>query len=198
MIFQSTLKKLLLGISLLISASAFSATINLDLTNLDSAGFYGDDGNAVVLVDLGANSRLTGISYSVNLTAFDPSWLADMWVSFEPADFAASGYYYFNPGFEIMGPGTASYSGSIDLADVIPEFRVGSDGLLRLEFYESFNDLPGVEGIWNFANFILEIEPGPSPVPEPASTLLLGAGLAAMRRASIRYRLNKASAWKLH
>lgn len=198
MIFQSTLKKMLVGLSFLVSASAFSAPVSVNLTNVESVSVYSDGDNSVVFVDLGANARLTGISYSVNLTAFEPSWLADMWVAFEDTDVAAPSYFYFNPGFEIIEPGTASYSGMIDLTDAIPEFRVGADGLLRLQFYDSFNDLPGADGIWNFANFIFEVEPWPSPVPEPASVLLLAAGLAAMRRASIHRSTNKASALKIH
>lgn len=188
MSFKSSMNKLLVGLSFMVSASAFAAPISVSFTDIESNGFIGDPQNYVQYLDVGANSTITGISYSLELTAFEPSWLADMVFAFERSDFANG--VFFTPGFETAEPGNASYSGSANLVDLGLAFQVGADGLLRLEFFEAFDDVPGVDGIWNFANFTFEVEPGPSPVPEPASALLIAAGLAAMRRASIRRSLN--------
>lgn len=196
MTFKSSLNRLLIGFSFLVSTSAFASPITVGFTNIESNGFIGDPQNYVQYVDVGSNSTITGISYSVDLTAFEPSWLADRVFAFERSDFLAG--VFFTPGFETAAPGTGSYSGSASLVDLGLDFQVGEDGLLRLEFFEAFDDVPGVDGIWNFASFTFEVEPGPSPVPEPASALLLAAGLAAMRRASIRRSLNKAGAKAIH
>lgn len=196
MTFKSSLNKLLVGLLFLVSASAFAAPISVSFTDIESNGFIGDPQNYVQYIDVGANSTITGFSFSVDLTAFEPSWLADMVFAFERSDFFAG--VFFTPGFETEAPGSGSFSGSASLVDLGLDFQVGEDGLLRLEFFEAFDDVPGVDGIWNFANFTFEVEPGPSPVPEPASALLLVAGLAAMRRASIRRSLNKTSASTIH
>lgn len=196
MTFKSSLNKLFVGLTFLASASAFAAPITVNFTDIESNGFIGDPENVVRYVDVGANSTIVGISYSLDITAFEPSWLADMVFAFERSDFLAG--VFFTPGFETAAPGSASYSGSANLVDFGLDFQVGADGMLRLEFFEAFDDVPGLDGIWNFANFTFEVEPESSPVPEPASALLLAAGLAAMRRASIRRRLSKSGPLAIH
>lgn len=184
--FLKSFSAILLALPLFLSAPASAAPITVNFTNIDSYGLYGDPENYVRYVDVGAHSVITGVSYTLSLTAAPPSWLSDMVLSFEPTDFTAGAF--FTPGFEFPEAGTASYAGSANLVDLGLSFQVGADGLLRMEFFENFDDVPGVDGIWHFADFIIEVEPGSSPVPEPASVLLLAAGLAAMRRGGMRRR----------
>lgn len=177
-----TFKKLLASLSLLASSSLFAAPVTFDVTGIQSHGLYGDPDNTVVLLDVGANSVVTSIAYDVTLTADSPSWLADMVVGFENSK--QTDGVFFTPGIEEWFPGTMSYSGFADLALLGLAFEVGVDGILRLEFFEDWDDLVGVDGQWDFGTITFGIETvdveEPGEVPEPSTTLLIGAGLAML------------------
>ncbi len=177
-----TFKKLLASLSLLASSSLFAAPVTFDVTGIQSHGLYGDPDNTVVLLDVGANSVVTSIAYDVTLTADSPSWLADMVVGFENSK--QTDGVFFTPGIAEWFPGTMSYSGFADLALLGLAFEVGVDGILRLEFFEDWDDLVGVDGQWDFGTITFGIETvdveEPGEVPEPSTTLLIGAGLAML------------------
>jgi hypothetical protein len=143
--------------------------------------------NTVLTYNVGANSVITGISYNVNLTAFSPSWLAELALLFTGSDEFGEGVY-FTPGFDDLNSGTGSYSDSADLVALGLSFAVGADGILRLEFAEDYDDFAGADGQWNFGTLTFEIDgyvppgdPGtPGEVPEPASALLMAAGLGML------------------
>lgn len=182
-----TFNKVLVGLSFLVSASAFSAPITVNFSNIESHGELGDWDNVVRTVDVGANARITGMSFDVDLTAFDPSYLSEMAIAFESSDFMEG--VYFTPAVGYDFPWTERFSGSADLVELGLDFQVGEDGLLRIEFFETYDDFWGfADGVWNFASFTFEVESAqePAPVPEPASALLLAAGLAMMRQARRR------------
>jgi hypothetical protein len=180
----TTFKKLLVSLSLLASSSLFAAPVTFDVTGIQSHGLYGDADNTVVLLDVGANSVITSIAYDVTLTADSPGWLADMVIGFENSK--QTNGVFFTPGIEEWFPGTMRYSGFADLALLGLAFEVGVDGILRLEFFEDWDDLPGVDGQWDFGTITLNVEPVAGEVPEPATGLLLGAGLALMAYAKRR------------
>ncbi|WP_313168157.1 PEP-CTERM sorting domain-containing protein [Massilia oculi] len=184
----TTFKKLLVSLSLLASSSLFAAPITFDVTGIQSHGLYGDADNTVVLLDVGANSVITSIAYDFTLTADSPSWLADMVVAFENSKQTEG--VFFTPGIAEWFPGTLSYSGFADLVELGLAFEVGVDGILRLEFFEDYDDLLGVDGQWDFGTITFNVEPAngeePGEVPEPATGLLLGAGLALMGYAKRR------------
>lgn len=176
--------KLLVGLSFLVSASAFAVptTITVELENIPSYGELDDPDNFVGYIDVGANSTITSIGFDVNLTAFNPSWLSELRVAIERSDLLAGVLVPVAPG--VLEPGTGNFSGFYDLVALDLDFQVGADGLLRFEFYEAFDDFFGADGIWNFGNFYIGVdttEAPPTDVPEPASVLLLAAGLATMR-----------------
>jgi len=198
--FLKTFSKLLVGLSFLASASAFAVptTVSVNFSGIESHGYIGDPDNVVSFIDVGANSRVTSIAFDVSLTAFDPSWLADMIVGFERTDFLAG--LYLRPAFDAPFPGAGSYSGFGDLIELGLDFTVAEDGLLRIEFFEDWDDLFGVDGIWESASFTIGLETidEPAPVPEPASALLLAAGLATMRYAGRRRATKKANSLVMH
>jgi len=183
-------KTMLAGLSMLACSSLFAAPLVVDVTGIQSYGELGDSQNTVLTYNVGANSVITGISYNVNLTAFTPSYLSELALLFTGSDEFGDGVY-FTPGFDDENPGTASYSDSADLVALGLSFAVGADGILRLEFAEDWDDFAGADGQWNFGTITFEIDgyvppvdpgtPGtPGEVPEPASALLMAAGLGML------------------
>lgn len=178
----NSLKKLLAGLSLLVCTSAFAGPLTFTFSDgFDSVGEFGDPDNIVLNLGVGANARITSVSYAVNVTAYDPSWLDEL--SFAFTNSKVTEGVILEPGLGDLVSGTTDYSGTIDLVLNGLDFTVGVDGILRLEFFEYFDDddvFP--DGRWNFGSITFGIEPfeEPAPVPEPASTLLVAAGLAAM------------------
>lgn len=185
----ASFNKLLVSLSLFACSSVFAAPLVVNVAGVTSEGEIGDSGNTVLNFNVGANSVITSVAYSLNLTAFSPSWLSEIGVAFTGSDGIEG--VVFNPGFGDDNPGTATYTGSADLIDFGLDFAVGADGILRLEFYEDFDDFAGVDGIWNFGTLTFGVETvggevPPGEVPEPATGLLLGAGLAMMGYAGRR------------
>lgn len=178
MILRS-LSKLVVSLSLLACTSVFAAPLVVNIAGVDSFGEVGDSGNTVLTFNVGSNVSITGISYNVNLTAYTPSWLSEIGLYF--GDSAQTTGVYFTPAFEDTNPGTGTYADAADLVALGLNFQVGADGLLRLEFFEDFDDgSVSPDGTWNFGTitFITDaVDTPPGDVPEPASGLLMGAGL---------------------
>ncbi|GMV26561.1 MAG: hypothetical protein AMXMBFR58_25920 [Phycisphaerae bacterium] len=152
-----------------------------------------DPDNAVfatnTAVDLGLPSgtpvTMTAVGWDVTLTTFGFSWLSDMTVYWDD-NITPDGFGLFvTPGFADIGGGTnvfRSSGGMIDLSDnAIPDILM-PDGVMRWEFFDTFqDDVDGVpEGVWvqgSQFHFTFEY------VPAPGSLALVGlAGLAAGRR----------------
>ena len=171
----STLNKLLASLSFFACTSLCAAPLTIDIAGVESYGEIGDADNTVLTFNVGANSKITSIDYLLNLTAIDPSWLSEIGLSF--TDSKGNAGVVFNPGINDTVPGTDTYTGSADLVDFGLDFQVGNDGILRLEFYEDFDDFGGADGIWNFGTITFGIEPEVVAVPEPSTALLLGAGI---------------------
>lgn len=154
----------------LAALTAQAADVVVDVAGATSVNGFGEDGNTVLLVDVGAHSRVTRFDWNVVLEAFAPSSLSELRVSFGNTSGLTLDWA---PAADDAFSGTGSYSGTLDLAGL--DLAVGADGQLRIEFSESFKDLsPGVaEGRWVSG----QLSFGVSPVPEPASAALLLAGL---------------------
>lgn len=184
------LKALFVGLSFFACTSLFAAPLVVNIAGIESHGELGDAANTVLTYDVGANAHITAATYSVSLTAFDPSWLSELTLSF--TDSAQSTGVFLRPGFIDGVPGSFSYTDSANLVDLGLDFFVGADGILRLEFFEWFDDFAGADGVWDFGTITFEIESAAGEVPEPASGLLIGAGLAAMGYAGRRRRAARA------
>lgn len=179
--------KLLASLSFFACTSLFAAPLVVDITGVQSFDEQGDPGNTVLTYNVGANATITSITYNVNLTAYDPSWLSEIGIFFAGSDL---GGVKLVPGFSMNEPGTATFVASFDLIALGLAFDVRDDGILRLEFYEEVNDFPdGADGQWNFGTITFGINETPvSDVPEPATTALFGAGLMLMAYAARRRR----------
>jgi len=187
----NTVAKALAGLSFFACTSLFAAPLTINVAGMQSYGEFGDPGNTVLTYNVGANSIINSISYSVNVTAFTPSWLSEIALAFTGSDVDGDGVF-FTPAFDTNAAGTGTYSDSADLVALGLSFAVGADGILRLEFFEDFDDASVTpDGIWNSGTITFDIEgyvpggpdvppvdPGtPGEVPEPATALLMAAGL---------------------
>jgi hypothetical protein len=187
-----TLSKLLVSLSFFACTSLFATPLVVNVAGIQSVGDVGNADNTVLNFQVGANSHITSVSYSVNVTAFTPSWLSELGLQFTDSD-QGTGVIFTAGGDN--NAGTASYADSADLAAIGLDFFVGADGILRLEFFEDFDDFAGADGQWNFGTVtfgVTEETPPPGNVPEPATGLLLGAGLALMAYSRRRRTANAA------
>jgi hypothetical protein len=178
-----SLSKLLFSLSMLACSSVFAAPVVFNVTGVQSFGTVGTTGNTIVNLNVGANAHITSIGYDVNLTAFNPSFLSEIGLQFTES--TGTDGVRLRPGIGDQNAGTASYADSADLVALALDFFVGADGILRLEFYETFNDgTVSPDGVWNFGTVTFGVEgvdvPPGTDVPEPASLLLLGAGVSAL------------------
>ena len=171
----NSLKNILAILSLFACSSLFAAPLTVNVAGIPSVGEEGDSANTVLLFNVGANARITTLDYAVSLTAFSPSWLSEMNVSFTPSN--GVGGVDLSPGFADNSSGTATYSDFIDLTDLGLDFQVGADGILRLEFFEDFDDFAGADGVWNSGTITVGFAGDSTPVPEPATVLLMGMGV---------------------
>jgi len=146
-----------------------------------------DPDNAVVLVDVGAAlgvpggpATMNGIGWDVTLEAVGTSWLSELRVYFDDNIAPDLIGLFLRPGVGSNFPGVGSFSsgGVIKLADAgIPDILL-PDGILRLEFHETFDDVANaIDGYWRSGSLTIQA------IPEPASMLLLAlGGLALIRR----------------
>lgn len=172
------MKKLALIAAFAASALAAQAAIlDIELDDVLSVDPLGDPLNTVLDFDLGGMADVVGIGWDVEIFADSPSWLSEAVVAFQ--DSSSATYVLLTPGVGDNAPGTQSYSsgGIVDLIGLGLDFTV-ADGILRLEFFDSFDDYPNDwDAIWNG-----HIQVEYNVVPEPATMAALGLGLAAMAR----------------
>jgi hypothetical protein len=160
-------------------AAQAQSTLNVNVAGIGSFAEEGSPDNVYLNYNLGAGAHITDIAYNVTLTAFDPSWLSEMTLAFTNTDFDG---VVFNPGFADDTPGTASYADGVSLVDLGLDFTLGADGILALEFFESFVDDISPNGVWASGTVTFTYTPGvvTAPVPEPGTYALMLAGLGVV------------------
>lgn len=166
----------------LVCSSLFAAPIStvlssltVDVTGIQSYDSFGASGNTVLYFYVGANTSVTSFSYDIQLTAHSRSWLSDIKLLFSGSSVDAG--VIFSPGETDNFSGTKAYAEpDIDLTSLDLAFEVLSDGILRLEFYESFDDLSAsADGNWNAGTLTFGL--ATNAVPEPDSHVLVGLAL---------------------
>ncbi len=159
-----------------VDAFADRAVTTITLNNVFSFDGVGDADNTVINQLIASNAQIVGIGWDVTLFADSPSWLSEMVVGFGPS---TGTLLNLTPGVGDDFPGTQAYSsgGIVDLVGLGLNFNLGANGILRLEFFESFNDFANDwDGIWNGTLTIQWI-------PTPGALAILGlGGIAAGRR----------------
>ncbi|MFH0946681.1 MAG: hypothetical protein V2A76_15915 [Planctomycetota bacterium] len=91
----------------------------------------------------GTGSNLTALSWDVTFMTLGASWMSESTIYFDGSDQDGSGVYLTpGVGFGSTGTGTFSSGGVIDLTDAgVGDVPVLADGLIHMEFFESFDDV---------------------------------------------------------
>jgi len=150
-------------------------TLTLDLSGLSSWDLLGDPDNTILSPFLLPHAHVFGIGWDVTIETVGTSWISEASIDF-------GGELTLTPGAGNDFPGTSTFSsgGIIDLVGTGLDFFVGADGILDIEFFESFDDVDGgIDAIYG-AGSTLQIQ---YIFPTPGGLAALGlAGLVAGRR----------------
>ena len=159
------------------SATSRATTITLDVSGTDSWDGYLDSSNDIILQSIPAGDLMTGIGWDVTIATVGGSYLSEAKIYFDGSD--QDGYGLFlTPGVSMSSPGSAffSSSGIIDLTDNgIPDIPILADGLLHLQFYESYDDVAdAVDGMWVSGTLTIIHEAPTAPVADFTSDVTGG------------------------
>jgi uncharacterized protein (TIGR03382 family) len=154
-------------------------TATLDLTGFTSFDSLGSAINETATMALGANATVIGIGWdNVTIQTVGASWLSEAVIYFVDSPIGLQ--LSVGSADSFSGTGTYSSGGILDLASIDPTFpfQVGADGILDIEFYDSFDDVAGAADAF-FLGGTLTIQ----YVPTPGALAVLGlGGLVAGRR----------------
>lgn len=173
---------LVLGLSM---ASASAVTVDVDLSGAYSCDLPGAPCNLTTTIDLTAFAAapiaLTGVGWDVTIETVGASWLSEAVISLQNP--VGSELFTLTAGAGDNAPGLASYSsgGIIDLNAALGFQPLISDGMLTLEFYESFDDVSGAIDAFYLdgSKLTLEFETFVA-ASEPTVLALLGLGLVGI------------------
>jgi len=172
-----------------ITASAQEGiVIDYDISGAESWDDYGAASNEVHVIDAaglvglpsGTAVTMNGIGWDVTIETIGGSWLSEATMYFDDNISPDGVGLFLTPGVADSYAGTATYTsgGIIDLSDAGIDNIALPDGLLRLEFYEDYDDVAGQVDANYLASSVLHLD----IVPEPAGLTLIGLGTLALIR----------------
>ena len=128
----------------------------VDMTGIESWDEVDDLDNIVIELNIGDDMAMTGFSFDVGIASVGASWLSEATVLFSDSTGSADpNGIVVNPGAGNDASGDQEFSsgGVVSLSDNdLPDVAAGVDGILRLEFFESFDDVPdAVDANWRNA-----------------------------------------------
>jgi hypothetical protein len=150
-------------------------TVTLDLSGINSWDLQGDASNETATIHWPMFNSVIGIGWDVRIETIGGSWLSEAVIGFEEE-------LYLTPGIGNDFAGTASFSsgGIIDLLSTGMDFQFSPDGILDIEFFESFDDVDDQVDAFFAAGSTIQVR---FAYPAPGSLALLGcAGIGATRR----------------
>jgi hypothetical protein len=128
-----------------VSVTASAALVDININGVESWDAFDDVDNTIMLVDLGMGSPviIDGIGWDVTISTEGASWLSEAVITFGST--ADAGLIDVTTGFGEDFAGSMSFSsgGILSLFDNgLPDMFL-ADGILRLQFSESFDDIDG-------------------------------------------------------
>ena len=159
------------------TAGVATGTMVLDVSGMQFNDAAGSPLNQIMSVLIGVGAEVTAIAWDVNLTSIGASWASEAVMGFEgQINLTVSG-----DGAPVTNMNYAG--GPVDLSDNgLPNITVGADGILDIEFFESFVDNGGTGDNFFETGSTVTIF-GTNFVPTPGSLAVLGlGGLVAGRR----------------
>ena len=156
-------------------ASASAQDLQIDLASIAFNSDLNSSENVSLTFNVQPGALVNDLSYSVVLQAMPGSWLSEAMILI--ANSAGEGVS-LAPAFGSDNPGTASFTGSLRLADEGLSFGVLPDGKLTLTFYDAFDNLPGMADALASSGTLTVV--GVSAIPEPQAYMLLPLGLAGL------------------
>ncbi len=163
-------------------ASTVVTVTDFDVTGIFSVDPFGDPLNEVFNIPLAPNASVIGIGWDVTFFADAPSWLSEAVVAFGSSSTPVFVTLTVGVGDDFPGTSTYSSGGIISLVPGL-DFAVDGDGILRLEFFESFDDFPDDwDGIWQSGTLSIQWSVPGGVIPEPATwaMMIAGFGLVGM------------------
>lgn len=154
-------------------AGAF-ATVTIDISGTNSWDLELDPDNESLSALFAGGTHITGIGWNATIATNGGSWLSESVMRFNNDLYLTVGI-----GDDFAGTGSYSSGGVFDLVGTGLDFFLAGDGLLNIEFFESFDDV--ADAIDNtFVQGSLQIQ---YEVPAPSALAMLGlGGLVAGRR----------------
>jgi len=178
----------------LASASASASILSIDVSGTDSWDELDSPNNVVLTIDvaaaLGAASgtavTIDGLGWELVLETFATSWLSEATIALENSD--QSDGLFLTPGLgdDFAGGATPYTSGGI-LDLVGPDLDIDLfDGILVIQFFESFDDAAGfVDATWIAGTLELDATVVPVPAALPLLLSALGIGAVVGRRRKV-------------
>lgn len=166
-----------------------NSLITIDITGVESFDGLGSPFNTVLEVDLadalglasGSQVTMTSIGWDVTLSTFGASWLSEATMYFDDNVAPDEMGLFLGVGAGENAAGSMAFAsgGQLDLSDATIPNIVLPNGVLRIEFFEGFDDVLGEAD----AIFDGSITVGVTEVPTPGAAALLGlAGAVGLRR----------------
>jgi len=132
-------------------------------------------GNTVLTFNVTPGALVDAISYNLSLATVGASWLSEATISFLNSN---GDGVVLSAGFGEDDSGTGTYVGSALLSSLGLSFNIGADGLLIVEFYESFDDVLGAaDANWTSGGITLG---NIGVVPEPGTYGMMALGMLAV------------------
>lgn len=127
-------------------SSVPNSQVDLDLGLNGGIETWGAEGDAQNIIETClTGGSITGIEWNITIATIGASWLSEPTMKFSNST-QTGDMLYLTVGVGDDAPGTMTYSsgGIIDLTDnAIPDIFPGVDGLLQIEFFDSFDDNAG-------------------------------------------------------
>lgn len=178
------------GVATLFAGSTALGTgtsYDLNVDGIASWDSLSDPSNTVLAIDIasalgfdpGTPMTMNGIGWDVTIETVGSSWLSEARIYFDDNINPDLTGLFLTPGFADSFSGTGSYfSEVVKLADFGIEDIPLPDGVLRVEFFEGFDDVSdAIDAFWS-GTITLQF----LPAPATAALLALGVGLVGNGR----------------